>query len=194
MSRISDLSALQVVEHVRYNGLSRHVGNGCVDADAQFVHRFVYALKHVGVVDGEVGTVDDGHLVVASAVGVPSHRYDATFHAQLIHGLVVSLDGGIVLLLAFVGPTDVGAPHDAILAVDNWYAFVDEARLQTVCHFLHVSLLAVCGIVFGATDVVAFTPIVEHVAPRLVFIHAPEVPWIIEMYLNGEFVANGVGG
>ena len=44
----------------------------------------------------------------------------------------------------------------------------------------------------GTADVVLFSPIEEDIAPTSILSHAPEIPGIIKVNLNGEFLAYGV--
>ena len=104
-------------------------------------------IHHEGIIDGQVLTIDDGHLVGASAIGVPGHRHDTTLHTQLIHELIIVLDRGIVFFLTLVDASD-GAPDNTIFAINHRDAFIYELGLQQVCQTSHLFFFAPVGVVF----------------------------------------------
>ena len=102
-------------------------------------------------------------------------------------------DAGVVLLLALVLLTAQVAPVGPELANDHGHALVNEHGLHLLQLLLHEALFAVGGIVLRTALMVAAAPIIEHLAPRLVLLHAPELPGGVVVYLNGQPVGGRVG-
>ena len=84
------------------------------------------------------------------------------------------------------------APVGSKLANDHRIAFIHEVGLHLLQLCLHVGLLAPGGIMCGTAQVVALSPIIEDLTPRLVFLHAPELPRVIVVYFNSQLAFGDV--
>ena len=92
-------------------------------------HCFLDAVHHVGVVDAEVLSVDDGHGRLA-IIGVPHHRYESHFEGVLAERLVMELDAGVVLVLTFSRLVADIAPVGTKFPDDDRNALIDELRFH----------------------------------------------------------------